>query len=357
MSLILEPFDFENEFINQRKLFAECFPENNGLLSGSDEHYFWKFKNKSLENTFEYVAKTENELLGYYAALTYNYSIGKVPVKVGMVCDVMTGVKSRGKGVFTKLGQYSTECLKNENIDFTTGYPIRKEVIPGHLKAGWEKYFELPLFISLIKSKSLLQNRRIGYLFMFIDPILYIISNYLGRTINNLKVSFEYYNNSNIDSITGLENFLLKWESECEISLIKRGNFLKWRLNAPGKSYQIITMCTAGEIIGYTILTEVIKDGVPSTAILDYIILNEYLPYSKYLLNKIYHHVLKVKSEAILLMTNKSTFKKYGFNKFLFLKSPYSFYLIIKSLSGKISTEILKDENNWNLFWLDSDDL
>ena len=50
-------------------------------------------------------------MVGYYAAIPYKYNIGETQTDVGMVCDVMTSTKQRGKGIFTKIGRYATEDL------------------------------------------------------------------------------------------------------------------------------------------------------------------------------------------------------------------------------------------------------
>ena len=78
-----------------------------------------------------------------------------------MVCDVMIGTAARGKGVFTNLGKYSINQLRLEAVDFTTGNPIRSEVIPGHKKVGWESPFELPMYGKFISFNSFLNSTKL----------------------------------------------------------------------------------------------------------------------------------------------------------------------------------------------------
>jgi len=162
MSIHFRKFDFKSELANQRELFIECFPEHSESSMLSNEHYLWKFQSKPGHiPSAEYVAVDEqNDLLGYYAAIPYQYNVNGKTSEAAMVCDVMTGVKARGKGVFTNLGIYSTDEFKQLDFDFTTGYPIRKEVIPGHLKAGWSINHELPLYARFIKFDSFLKNKK-----------------------------------------------------------------------------------------------------------------------------------------------------------------------------------------------------
>ena len=50
-------------------------------------------------------------------------------------------------------------------------------------------------------------------------------------------------------------------------------------------------------------------------------------------------------------------FNKYNLNYNLFIKTPYKFQFITKNLSNVISSNTLKDNKNWHLMWIDSDDL
>jgi hypothetical protein len=37
-----------------------------------------------------------------------------------------------------------------------TGYPIRPEVIPGHLKVGWSIVAKLPVYVKVVRTDALL---------------------------------------------------------------------------------------------------------------------------------------------------------------------------------------------------------
>jgi len=152
--------------LEQSTLFRECVPENAGLAPETDAFYRWKFQSFPDDpHSYEYIARDDDgSLVGYYAALPFEYSIGSTPLPCGMVCDVMTSPHMRGKGVFTKLGAYSLKELKAAGVDFVTGYPIRPEVIPGHLKVGWEIAFKLPMYLFPMCVDTLLAQRKLGFL-------------------------------------------------------------------------------------------------------------------------------------------------------------------------------------------------
>ena len=58
-----------------------------------------------------------------------------------IVVDVMSHPDYRKQGMFTALGRAGLADAGQAGIDFSFGFPIRKEVMPGHLKVGWRHLF------------------------------------------------------------------------------------------------------------------------------------------------------------------------------------------------------------------------
>ena len=360
MSIDFRKFDSKVELEVQRELFQECFPECIDTPVISNEHYNWKFHSKKGEmESAEFTANSEDGILGYYSAIPYHYKFSGKVVNAAMVCDVMTGVKARGKGIFTKLGIYSTDEFAKQGFDFTTGYPIRKEVIPGHIKAGWEINFELPLYGRFIKFNSFLKKKRIAFLAPFINFIWDFITGLLNVILlpRNNKLKLETFTSESIESINGLSEFYSDWGNEIEISLIKDLDFLKWRLGAPEKSYYITTLRDEKKIVGVLIAREVLKEGVPCMGILDISVLKTHYSYANFLTNEIINVAKKRDVELLLIMMSQSWLKKYKLSHNAFIKTPYKFYLIVKKLNTAINSALLKNEKNWHLTWIDSDDL
>lgn len=361
MSFNFRKFKFKSELALQRQLFLECFPEHSKSSILSKEHYLWKFQSKpGWIPSAEYVATDEqNVLLGYYAAIPYEYSVNCKTVKAAMVCDVMTGVKARGKGVFTKLGIYSTDAFKQLNFDFTTGYPIRKEVIPGHIKAGWSINHELPLYARFIKFDSFLRNKRLGFAAPFANAAywLFTTSFELFFRFRTKTIQMDNYSSSQVDDIIGLDEFYEKWATQLTISLKKSTSFLKWRLGAPQKKYHIVVARKETKIIGVLIAAEILREGVPCVAIVDLSVLQGNYPVANLLTHQIMQIGKRNGAEMLLIMLGKKWYSKYRLFAHSFLKTPFKFYLIVKKLNDRIDGEILDNENNWHLTWIDSDDL
>jgi hypothetical protein len=347
-------FSYKENLPEQRILFNDCFPETLGDPIQSEEHYFWKFHSFPDEKkSFEYVCYDDDVIVGYYAAIPYKYKIGDLHTNIGMVCDVMTNPNYRGKGIFTKLGEYSTTLLSS-SVPLCIGYPIRKEVIPGHLKIGWKIAFKLPLYIKFYKVDSLFDQRKLGGLSKIVNPFISLFNKIL---VSHYNKNLDYSINDSIDEIDGYEEFTKKWASSVPNSLIKDYQFAKWRYGAPGRKYKFITIYLNNEIVSFVALRKIIKEGIPSYGILDYMVLPGYND-SHGLINKVLWN--EAKSDGVhcaLCMMSKYSARVYKLAKNGFMKSPFIFSLIIKNLTNQFRNEDLYNEMNWHLMWVDSDDL
>ena len=352
MDVKYKKFDSKTSLKEQRNLFKECFPENINSSFSSSEHYYWKHKN--YHSSFEFSAILNSKLVGYYAALPYNYHSNAGIMKVGMVCDVMTGKKSRGKGVFTELGKYSTAKLKENGLDFTTGFPIRKEVIPGHLKAGWDIAFSLPFYVKIKSIKSILKKNNLSFLSPIFDLIIKIIFipfniSYQKKNISIVNVDIDEFFQSNDYKI--LNNEISK---EHSIYLDKSAKFMRWRLSAPSSVYKISIVKLNKLVIGYIVSRSIKKFGFNCTGIVDIAFLEKHKNLVKIGVNQLCRESL---DDLIILMCNTSVYKKYKLFSAGFFVTPFKFSLIIKNLSNKFGCDFLYNENHWHITWIDCDDL
>ena len=363
MEIQFEKFNSQAELAKQRKLFVECFPETIGTPLETEQHYNWKFKSypsETQKTAYEYVSKLNNEMIAYYAAIPYEYVVHGKNVTAAMVCDVMTGVKARGKGVFTKLGIYSTEQFKTEGLAFSTGYPIRPEVIPGHKKAGWDIPFQIPMYGKFIKMNSFLKTRNKSFLIPFANLFLKLYHSFLSISFFTPKnLVIENYSSSQIAEIKGIDEFLEKWKKENPIALNKEIKFLQWRLGAPEKNYHVIVLRNTENrnIIGYTVFRHVEKEGVPCIGVLDFCFLKKRIKHAPLLLKQISTIAKNEKAELILMMMMAQKAKDYRIKSNGYLKTPFPFSFIIKQFDNSLDSNFLKDENNWSLMWIDLDDL
>jgi hypothetical protein len=355
MELSFAHFDYTRNLEQQRILFKDCFPETEGDAVQENAHYLWKFHNNpDKDSSWEYISSYDKEIVGYYAALAYRYKLKEKISTVGMVCDVMTSSKYRGKGIFTKLGTYSTTEL-SQVVPFIMGYPIRKEVIPGHLKIGWKIPFSLPLYIKFIRSNSLLKSKKLGVLSPFVNILLNLVNHILKTKVRG---KYQYNLATNIADVEGYDDLVNNWSATVPNTLIKDLSFAKWRYSAPSRTYRFLTVRNSeNKLIGFVSFRNIIKEGVPSYGILDYMVLPDYKDCHGLIQETLTDLAKKEKTELIMTMMSKKSASDYYLLKNGFFKSPFVFQLIIKNLSQEFTDEELNNEGNWHLMWVDSDDL
>ena len=225
-------------------LFRDCFPETVGTSIETREHYLWKYGAVGkAAAAFEFGAYQDARLVGYYAALPFNYHIGGNACVAGMVCDVMTDSRMRGQGIFTMQGRYATEIMAKEGVSFVTGYPIRPCVLPGHFKVGWKVAFELPVYFKLLDPTTLLAPRGLSFLVPVLRPLCAMYQAAArALTPGDDGGVCRQYAPEEFFALPEYESFQKAWSSQYEIYLVRTADFFRWRLGAPATSYRIMAL-------------------------------------------------------------------------------------------------------------------
>ncbi len=357
MSISLFPFDHRASLAAQRKLFRLCFPENEGSPIVTDDHYFWKFHSFPSEtNSFEYGLSEGSELLGYYAAIPYRYKMGGTEYTAGMVCDVMTHPEARGKGLFTKIGFFATDDLQKSGIHFTTGYPIRPEVIPGHIKVGWKILFDLPMYMRFLKSNASLAEKKLGWLAPLANTAFAGYNLLLTKRISS-HATINTLTREQFLELPDYESFFKTWSAARVNVLLKSKIFLSWRTGAPGTTYQFTTVRKNNQLSALVITRKTILQNVPCLAVLDWMVLPDAEECQGALHQTLYNLSKKLGVEALVTMMNPSYARETQLFSNGFIRSPFKFSLIVKKLDPHVEDEKLQPEKNWSLMWVDSDDL
>lgn len=335
----------------RQELFIECFPETKDSTAGSLEHFHWKFR--GTRQAWNYLASNGEDIIGGYSAILFHYRLNReTDLTSGMVCDVMTGVNARGKGVFTKLGAFSTERLL-ERVDFLSGFPIREEVLPGHLKIGWQVLCKLPLYVNVVRIDTKLNNIGVPKI---ISKTAQNIFSFIGRTFVKKTPNYVLYDTWN-EFISGQESDFEVFQKTSNpwsgFRLDRNIEYIKWRLSAPNREYKIIVLYDLfnSSISDIAIVREIDKEGLRCLCVLDLMTnnTNSKLPIAL----KAYARDCRV--DVILMMADSNSHKKFKLIKSFWFKTGKHFSWIIKSHNNELIQNIKKAQPS--LFWLDCDDL
>lgn len=343
----------------QRALFADCFPETIGQPAALEPHYRWKFHAFPAQPpSYEYGVHLAGEMIGYYAAIPYAYQVEGERRVAGMVCDVMTGSRARGKGVFTKMGAFATGQLQAAGVDFTTGYPIRPEVLPGHLKVGWKVVQTMPIYLRVLRTRALLDSKRLGFLAPLGDVAALgfkVLPRLLpGRgdyAVQVLTVA-EFLDDA------GYPAFLEQWLRSVPNALVKSREFLRWRLGAPQTEYRVfVARDAAGTMVGVCIARNTELSKVPALALLDVMLLPGHRAAFRALDRQLRRSALETGAEVLATMMHPDWAREYGLPWLGYLRSPFVFSLIVKKLNDALPDAQLFEPRRWHTMWIDSDDL
>jgi hypothetical protein len=342
----------------QRRLFDDAFPEHEGRGASSVEHYRWKFHSAPGDpHSYEYEAREAGEMLGYYAAIPYPYCVGGHAMSVGMVCDVMTSSSARGRGIFTRLGEYSLSRMQESELAFVTGYPIRPDVMGGHLRVGWKVAFELPMYLRPLRSNAILASRHLGALAPIVNVGLRGVDALLSRRRGADRYSVETGSSGELLCGPELSAFLEGWSGSVKNHLLKTPDFYDWRLGAPGTSYEVFRVHRAGAVVALAIGRVTTLQGIPSLALLDLMVLDGEQEALPVLFSEIERAARAAGAEAVVTMMSRYQAARHRLRRVGFLRSPFVFKLIVRSVSESLDIDSISAETDWHLMWIDSDDL
>ena len=326
-----------------QNLLERAFPDVDSSREFSLDVLDWKYRKASEEGTC-FIGAIDDEPVSFYGVLARRYISGNEVNTVGLVVDVLSVPEVQGKGVFTQTGRYAIKCLEQTRVTSVIGFPIRPEVLPGHLKIGWEIKFKLPVFfypIGRSKAKSFTGyiSKLIILSWNFALKVLRPRSGFRANvfTVDDFVVNHEvlnFYRNQNQDGSVILEKNL---------------EFLSWRLNRPDINYVCFTLRDS-EIIACAICRVMDIRGFKTLVIVD--IDAQTASFSKQLTNSIIDYAIHEKVLLISFCTNKTNFKRLGFLHLGFVRSHLHFDVITRDINDNA---VEFTEMNSRITWLDSD--
>jgi hypothetical protein len=358
LSIDFAQFAPETGLDAQRELFNDAFPEHRGKGPASVDHYRWKFHGApAVPASYEFQAREDGRMLGYYAAIPYPYNIGGRQMTVGMVCDVMTSTAARGRGVFTQLGAYALARLHEAPLDFVTGYPIRPEVMGGHLRVGWKVAFELPMYLRPLRADAILASRHLGAISPIANAGVRVFGAVLAPRPRGGTYVGEHGTPAELLDRPEFAAFLARWSESVRNHLLKTAEFYAWRLGAPDARYDVFQVRRGDEIVCAAVGRAATLQGIPSYALLDVMFVEGEREALSTLYREIDRVARRLDVEAIVAIMTRHQAHRHALRRSGFLRSPFAFKLIMRSVSDSLEIGSISAEADWHLMWIDSDDL
>jgi len=343
VNLEFQPLDLHNQIPLLQDLLIKGFPDSDIGLDFSPEMLIWKFSESS-QRGLSHIGLVDGIPVTFYGVLPREYSFEGVNRELGLVVDVLSVPEMRGRGLFVSSGFAALKVLETTAISSVIGFPIRPEVMPGHLKVGWKVNFSMPVYVYPIGSgpaHGFLPNIKktiLKFLYKALTPLRFSSR----RSVSELSVN-EFVTD------TDVQQFFSSQPVVGNISLVKNPYFLKWRLSKPNARYTCFVLRGPG--VNATAVVRIMNiGGYQTLAIVDFESLS--VKNSRALMSHIAAFAARLRCDLIGFCSNKSNFKRLGLRRFGFLISPKNFKVITRSI-GQSNYSLIEQFSR--ITWLDSD--
>ncbi len=348
--------------------------EGEELEKQRPEYWDWEFPGNHAGPARLFVAEHEGRVVGHYAVIPQRFWLDGETLNGSIVVDVMTHPDYRYQGMFTKIGRFSLEaCREDPKFEFTTGYPIRPAVLPGHLKVGWRVRFKIGTYVLPLSFGRLLAGR-FSFLPSAVASLLGAIPHGILRGLARLRLAkgrralrpgglrIERVERiSDFRDRAAFEQFLERYREEYPPSCLGQERslaWLKWRFDDnPGRDYVFHVLRDGeGTVLAYAVSRVSELLDVSTLILVDYAGLEGDRDRNVAALVSDLDAMGKDHSCAMLAMMLTQPdplFPKPS--KFGFLAAPYKFTFITKDLADATRSE--EDALAWHLMWGDTDDV
>lgn len=343
MKLVYRNFQVDQDIEILQLLLGKAFPEADFDTTFSKDVLKWKFLVASRQMTC-FLGFYKSQPASFYGVLPRLYTSEGNEHTVGLVVDVLTSPEFQGKGLFVQSGQHVLSCLEQTSVSSVIGFPIRAEVLPGHLKVGWEVRFSLPVYVYPIGLGDSIgfKKKTLSSFFRMSAFLLRCRRKFPSGNFRVMDVQ-RFLNDSEVADF-----YRRTWNSKT-LLLKKDTEFLRWRLSRPNTEYVCFTY---GEktVNSCAIVRVMEMNGYQTVAIVD--IDAESCSYSQAITENIINFAKEKRVDLIGVCMNKSLFKKLGLKQLGFLPLLSKFKVITRKTG---ENDITFDEATSQLTWLDSD--
>ena len=332
-----------------RELLVLGFPELEGTTGGTVDHLHWKFS-RSLPYALCVVGFEAGRAVSFYGVVPRDYLVDGERRRIGLVVDVMSHPEVRRRGLFEQTGRFALAGLQHSPVEAVVGFPVRDDVMPGHLKVGWEVGFKLPVYLlptgggfreSSGEASWLTAFRLAGGAYRRLTAAL---RKRPKATTQQLTVT-EFVENPIAQRLCGSDGVNSRIERSLE--------FLCWRLGRPGATY-VCLVSTHGERAAYAIARSTVLRGVRCLAVLDLAVDGKGA--QRLVVGALVDFARREHLAAIVMwLPIGSHAKAIGLSSVGFLRTPMKFTLIHRSTSQLETRQLFADESRWRMSWLDSD--
>lgn len=338
-------------------------------LEKADPAYWrWEFVDNHAGSAQLYVAADGERIVGHYAVIPQTFVLDQHTLHGSIVVDVMTHPDYRFQGMFTTIGAFAlADCERRGGLEFTTGYPIREAVIPGHLKVGWRIRFligtyVLPLQFGTLLAARLPWLRRVPGLATVLGAVPGALLRAFGRWRlgRGASSTVQVERHAAVDR-ERLGTFWRAVRAAPPVGTLlqeRTPEYLAWRFDDnPNRDYVWhLAVDAAGAVQGFVVSRVAALLGVDTMIVVDAMLLpgvgDDVL---RRLLVDVRRLAEQRRCAMVAMMVTQPNPYVPPPGRLGFLAAPYRFSFITRPLAA--SCRIEDDRLRWHLMWGDTDDV
>jgi GNAT superfamily N-acetyltransferase len=352
----------EEDVEQVRRLAAEVFFEQPPDRF-SAEYWNWEFEQAPAGRSSAWIADDAGRAVGHYAAVPLTYTIDGRAITGAIVVDVMSDSDYRNQGMFTALGRSAVAEVGEDGISFVVGYPVRPEVMPGHLKVGWVHAFDLPVYALPLKFESALTEAlptwapagalapvaRAGYRSVMAPALRRRFS--AGTARRGSVVLREV---TELDE--GVDALADAVAAGHRVVLRRDLAYLRWRyLKHPRETYRIVVAEEGERLVGLSVTRPGELLGIPALVLVDLAVVPGRPDVVAQLVDGAVAEGRERGSELVATMLNAQTQERRAVQSRGFLRTPAAFHYIVRPTREDVDRSVLMDPRSWWVTWGDTD--
>lgn len=315
----------------------------------------WEFMESPEGKARLFVAEDGDRIVGHYAVIPQDFAFLDERVKGSIVVDVMTHPDYRFQGMFKMIGRYSLRQAA-DGIVFATGYPIRKEVMPGHLSIGWMEQLKIPVMVRPLSWQAIARRFRLPF-----DGLLELGASpwrALRRWTAPALLSGESVRDLSAADAEALARVAATGMPPQTIHRVRSAALFRWRyFDSPCWTYHVVGAYRGDDLRAYVVTRHAMLLDTPSLAVVDL----GAAPDADRELGVLLHRAVADATAAGLALAGAMITRGNRYHRALrragFHPGPHRFSLILYALQGAFHARLSDRDNNWFLTWGDTDDV
>lgn len=291
----------------------------------------------------------KGELVAHHGLVPIRYQVDGKKCIAGLGSNLVVDKEKRSMARYLQFQSRFFAEYAQKKIDFAYGLVTRKEVLKLHLRTGFRRVGEIPVYARPIQSRRLLQTKGLG-----------IVSPLVDRVLNTAFL----WPRGKECQVKKVDAFSPEWDRELKelssafvIGAVKTSENLNWRFKElPYRNYQIwVASDEAGKLLGYLVLREMPLKEFRGLAVVDLLFSSEHPEYGHALLRRAYEEARNRKVDLLATVLNPESPYQPVLQRWGFFKTPESFNLVVNTPKNSPHVTLQNRFRDWHITWFDHD--